>query len=160
MTLLVTAFPPTADVRPTLTSSDIIHVRGREASLRARLNWVRAIKTLASYFRPGEGKAGQVQLIFCFLQPDPGSCYHGDLERLRAFRPRPFTSQARLANHASGNFYVFRDHREKAAYVAALLARGRRANIVSLTVLILLLLFNYWDNGAIPQFLDRTYGAL
>lgn len=46
---------------------------------------------------------------------------------------------------------------QKAAYVAALLAKSKRANILWLAVLILLLLFNYWDNGAIPQFLDQTY---
>jgi hypothetical protein len=49
---------------------------------------------------------------------------------------------------------------QKVAYVAALLAKGKRANIAWLTLLILLLLFNYWDNGAIPQFLDRTYDPL
>lgn len=49
---------------------------------------------------------------------------------------------------------------QKAAYVAALLVRSKWANIAWLTVLILLLLFNYWDNGAIPQFLDRSYDVL
>lgn len=49
---------------------------------------------------------------------------------------------------------------QKAVYVAALVATSKRANIVWLSLLILILLFNYWDQGAIPQFLDRTYAAL
>lgn len=49
---------------------------------------------------------------------------------------------------------------QKAAYVAALFAKGKRANIAGLAVLILILLFNYWDNGAIPQFLDQSYATL
>lgn len=49
---------------------------------------------------------------------------------------------------------------QKVAYVGAYLAKSKRSNIVWLTILILLLVFNYWDNGAIPQFIDRTYSAL
>jgi hypothetical protein len=49
---------------------------------------------------------------------------------------------------------------QKAVYVAALLATSKRANILCLSLLILLLLFNYWDNGAIPQYLDQTYAKL
>jgi len=49
---------------------------------------------------------------------------------------------------------------QKTAYVGAYLARSKRSNIVWLAVLIFLILFPYWDQGAIPQFLDRTYSAL
>jgi hypothetical protein len=49
---------------------------------------------------------------------------------------------------------------QKVAYVGAFLAKGKRSNIAWLSVLIALLLFNYWDNGAIPQFLDERYGRL
>lgn len=47
----------------------------------------------------------------------------------------------------------------KASYVGAFLARGRRANIAWLIVLTGLLIFNYWENGAIPQLIDQRYGA-
>jgi hypothetical protein len=49
---------------------------------------------------------------------------------------------------------------QKVAYAGAYLAKSKRSNIAWLTLLNLLLLFNYWDNGAIPQFIDRAYGAL
>jgi hypothetical protein len=49
---------------------------------------------------------------------------------------------------------------QKVAYAGAYLAKSKRSNIAWLALLNLLLLFNYWDNGAIPQFIDRAYGAL
>jgi hypothetical protein len=47
----------------------------------------------------------------------------------------------------------------KGSYVGAFLARSKKANIAWLTMLICLLLFNYWNNGAIPQYLDQAYGG-
>jgi hypothetical protein len=49
---------------------------------------------------------------------------------------------------------------QKVAYAGAYLAKSKRANIAWLGLLIFILLFNYWDNRAIPQFIDRTYSAL
>lgn len=46
----------------------------------------------------------------------------------------------------------------KGSYVGAFLARGKRSNIGWLSLLNLLLLFNYWNNGAIPQLIDHYYG--
>jgi len=46
----------------------------------------------------------------------------------------------------------------KGSYVCAFLARSKRSNIVWLSLLSFLLLFNYWDNGAIPQLIDHSYG--
>ena len=46
----------------------------------------------------------------------------------------------------------------KGSYVGAFLARSKRTNIVWLSLLSFLLLFNYWNNGAIPQYLDKLYG--
>jgi hypothetical protein len=48
----------------------------------------------------------------------------------------------------------------KGSYVGAFLVRSKRANIAWLSVLIFLLLFNYWNNGAIPHLLDQRYGTL
>lgn len=47
----------------------------------------------------------------------------------------------------------------KSSYIGALLARSRRWNIAWLAVLIGILLFNYWDNGAIPAAIDQRYGT-
>jgi hypothetical protein len=47
----------------------------------------------------------------------------------------------------------------KGSYIGAFLARSKRSNIAWLTMLIFLLLFNYWNNGAIPQLIDQTYGG-
>jgi hypothetical protein len=49
---------------------------------------------------------------------------------------------------------------QKVAYVGAFMAKSKRSNIAWLALLNLLLLFNYWDNGAIPQFIDRAYSGL
>ena len=49
---------------------------------------------------------------------------------------------------------------QKSCYVGAFLAKSKRANVVWLSILIALLLFNYWDNGAIPQMLEQEYGRL
>jgi len=46
----------------------------------------------------------------------------------------------------------------KGSYVGAFLARSKRSNIVWLSLLIFLLLFNYWNHGAIPQLIDHSYG--
>jgi hypothetical protein len=46
----------------------------------------------------------------------------------------------------------------KGSYVGAFLAKSKRSNLFWLSVLSLLLLFNYWNNGAIPQFIDHSYG--
>jgi hypothetical protein len=48
----------------------------------------------------------------------------------------------------------------KASYVGAILAKSKRWNIAWLAVLIGLLLFNYWANGAIPAAIDQRYGTL
>jgi hypothetical protein len=47
---------------------------------------------------------------------------------------------------------------QKIAYAGAFLARSKRWNIAWLALLISLLLFNYWVNGAIPELIDRAYG--
>jgi hypothetical protein len=49
---------------------------------------------------------------------------------------------------------------QKVAYAGAYLAKSKRSNIAWLGILNFLLLFNYWDNGGIPQFIDRAYTAL
>lgn len=46
----------------------------------------------------------------------------------------------------------------KGSYVGAFLAKSKRSNIVWLSLLSLLLLFNYWHNGAIPQAIDHSFG--
>ena len=46
----------------------------------------------------------------------------------------------------------------KGSYVGAFLARSKRSNIGWLSLLSFLLLFNYWNNGAIPKLIDQSYG--
>jgi hypothetical protein len=47
----------------------------------------------------------------------------------------------------------------KGSYVGAFMARSKRANILWLSVLSFLLLFNYWNNDAIPRLIDQAYGV-
>jgi hypothetical protein len=45
----------------------------------------------------------------------------------------------------------------KGSYIALFFSRSKRANIFWLSVLILLLLFIYWDHGTIAQMIDKAY---
>jgi hypothetical protein len=64
-------------------------------------------------------------------------------------------------HRASSFFYYLPWHIvQKCSYVGALLATSRRWNIFWLVLLIFLMLLDYWNNGAIPQFLDRRYGTI
>jgi hypothetical protein len=47
---------------------------------------------------------------------------------------------------------------QKIAYAGAFLATTKRWNVIWLLLLIFLLLFNYWDNGAIFRAIDQSYG--
>ena len=46
----------------------------------------------------------------------------------------------------------------KGSYVGAFLAKSKRSNLGWLSLLSLLLLFNDWNNGAIPQAIDYSLG--
>lgn len=71
----------------------------------------------------------------------------------------PFIEQGYRDHQPSFFLYFLPFHLvQKVAYLGAFLARSKRWNIFWLAVLIFLLLFNYWVNGAIPQLIDRTYG--
>lgn len=60
---------------------------------------------------------------------------------------------------ASLLFYIPLQIILKGSYVALLLVRSKSANIALLSLLILLLLFIYWDNGAVAQQIQQRYGA-
>ena len=60
---------------------------------------------------------------------------------------------------ASVLFYMPLDIVLKGSYIGLLLARSKRANIVWLSILISLLVFVYWDNGAIGEAIQQKYGA-
>jgi hypothetical protein len=73
----------------------------------------------------------------------------------------PLMEQGLRAQRASSFlFYLPFNVVLKSSYVGAFLARSKRWNIAWLVVLISLLLFNYWDNGAIPAAIDQQYGTL
>jgi hypothetical protein len=56
-------------------------------------------------------------------------------------------------------FYVPLDILLKGSYIVLLFTRSKRGNIAMLLVLIALLLFIYWDNGAIARAIQHKYGA-
>jgi len=47
----------------------------------------------------------------------------------------------------------------KGSYIGVFFARGRRANLAWLAMLILLLTAQYWGNGAIGDWIEQNYGA-
>ena len=73
----------------------------------------------------------------------------------------PFMEQGYRNRRASFLLFYLPFHVvQKGSYVGAFLAKSKRSNIVWLCVLIAILLFNYWNDGAIPQMLDQRYGSL
>lgn len=48
----------------------------------------------------------------------------------------------------------------KGGYIGVFFARSKRANLFWLALLILLLLMQYWENGAIGEWVQHRYGAL
>jgi len=60
---------------------------------------------------------------------------------------------------ASILFYIPMNILLKGSYVGLLVAKGRRANLVFLSILIFLLLFFYWDNGSIAAMIQQKYGS-
>ncbi len=46
----------------------------------------------------------------------------------------------------------------KAAFVALLLVKSRRANVVLLTLLLLLFTLPYWDGGAVSEMIEHHWG--
>ncbi len=55
-------------------------------------------------------------------------------------------------------FYLPYNLALKGSYIGSWLSKSRRANIIWMAVLILLLLFFYWDNGMIAHAIERSYG--
>ena len=45
----------------------------------------------------------------------------------------------------------------KGSYIALFFSKSKRANIFWLSILILLLMFVYWDHGTIAQMIDKAY---
>jgi hypothetical protein len=73
----------------------------------------------------------------------------------------PMMAEGYRDRHASFFFYYLPWHLvQKGSYVGAILVRSKRWNIFWLVVLILLMLLDYWNNGAIPQLLDQRYGTI
>ena len=60
---------------------------------------------------------------------------------------------------ASILFYIPLTVLLKGSYIALFFSRSRQANVILLSLLISLLLFIYWDNGAIGQLIQQKYGA-
>jgi hypothetical protein len=82
-------------------------------------------------------------------------------ELLVNFTFLPFMAEGYRSARASFFFYYLPWHLvQKTSYAGALLARTKRSNIAWLVVLILLLLLDYWNNGAIPRLLDQRYGTI
>ena len=73
----------------------------------------------------------------------------------------PFMEQGYRDRQASFFLFYLPFHLvQKGSYVGAFLARSKRSNVGWLSILIAILLFNYWNDGAIPQMLDQRYGSL
>jgi hypothetical protein len=78
-------------------------------------------------------------------------------EMLVTFTFLPFMVEGYVKGQPSFFFFYLPFHVVlKGSYVGAFFARTKRANVFWLSLLISLLLFNYWNNGAIPRILDRS----
>lgn len=64
----------------------------------------------------------------------------------------------RESRAASFLFYVPLEIVLKGSYVALLMVKSKQANIALLSLLIFLLLFIYWDDGAIAHAIQQKYG--
>ena len=81
-------------------------------------------------------------------------------ELLATYMALPFIEVGfRAAPAATWLYYLPFNLLLKGSYIGVFLARSRRANRVWLAILLILLLGQYWENGAIGDWVQQRYGA-